>query len=89
MKKKVVVTYEDGGQLVYRGYNNENDNYFIALHRFSLEVVTITRQYYPLKDHKAEVIFDRENIRDKDTKEIRKAMGNVAEKVKQRLESIS
>ena len=71
MKKKVVVIYEDGGILTYRGYADKDDNYFIALHMYSLEVVSITRQYYPLKDHKEEVIFDRENT-DLNTKEVRK-----------------
>ena len=60
MKKKVIVNYKDGGKLIYRGYKNRDDNYFIALHKYSLEVVNITRQYYPLKDNEVEVIFDKE-----------------------------
>lgn len=86
MKKKVVVTYEDGGELTYRGYADKDDNYFIAFHRFSLEVVKITRQYYPLKDHKAEVIFDRENIGDVNTNEIRKAMKSIVKEITNKLE---
>lgn len=87
MKKKVVVTYDDGGKLTYRGYADKDDNYFIACHMSSLEVVNITRQYYPLKDHKEEVIFDRENI-DLNTKEIVKAMENIANEIKNKLEAI-
>ena len=45
MKKKVIVNYKDGGKLIYRGYKDKDDNYFIALHKYSLEVVNITRQY--------------------------------------------
>ena len=88
MKKKVIVTYEDGGELIYRGYADKDDNYFIALHRFSLELVKITRQYYPLKNNVAEVIFDREYNIDADTKEIRKAMECISEEIKSKLDKI-
>ena len=87
MKKKVVVNYEDGGKLIYRGYADKDDNYFIAFHMYSLEVVSITRQYYPLKDHKEEVIFDRENT-DLNTKEIRTAMEDIVKEIKDKTEVV-
>ena len=59
MKKKVTVNYEDGGSLIYRGYHKEDDYYFINNHRFSIGVVSITRQYYPLKDNEEVVIFSK------------------------------
>lgn len=58
MKKKVVVKYEDGGKLIYRGYREKDDSYFLEKHRYSIGVVNITRQYYPLKDNEAVVIFE-------------------------------
>lgn len=54
---------------------------------YSLEVVSITRQYYPLKDHKEEVIFDRENT-DLNTKEVRKAMKDIVKEIKDKLEAV-
>ena len=87
MKKKVVVTYKDGGKLIYKGYADKDDNYFIAFHMHSLEVVSITRQYYPLKDHKEELIFDRENT-DLNTKEIRKAVEDIVKEIKDKLEAV-
>ncbi len=54
---------------------------------YSLEVVSITRQYYPLKDHKEEVIFDRKNT-DSNTKEIRKAMEDIVKEIKDKLEVV-
>ena len=59
MKKKVVVTYKDGGQLVYRGYSDCDDNYFLTYPRFSSGVVKVTRQYYPLKDNKEVILFSK------------------------------
>ena len=87
MKKKVIVNYKDGGKLIYRGYEDKDDNYFIALHKYSLEVVNITRQYYPLKDNEVEVIFDKEKT-DINTKEIRKAMEDIVKKIKAKLEVV-
>ena len=87
MKKRVVVIYEDGGKLIYRGYADKDDNYFTAFHMYSLEVVSITRQYYPLKDHKEEVIFDRENT-DLNTKQVRKAMKDIVKEIKDKLEAV-
>ena len=87
MKKKVTVNYKDGGKLIYRGYKDKDDNYFIALHKYSLEVVNITRQYYPLKDNEVEVIFDKEKT-DINTKEIRKAMEDIAKEIKAKLEVV-
>ena len=87
MKKKVVVNYEDGGKLTYRGYADKDDNYFIAFHMYSLEVVSITRQYYPLYQHKEEVIFDRENT-NLNTKEVRKAMKDIVKEIKDKLEAV-
>lgn len=54
---------------------------------YSLEVVSITRQYYHLKDHKEEVIFDRENT-DLNTKEVRKAMKDIVKEIKDKLEAV-
>ncbi len=59
MKKKVVVTYEDGGKLIYRGYHEEDDSYFLTYPRFSLGVVKVTRQYYPLKDNEEVTLFSK------------------------------
>ena len=59
MKKKVVVTYEDGGEIIYRGYNEEDDSYFLTYPRFSLRVVKVTRQYYPLKDNEEVTLFSK------------------------------
>lgn len=56
MKKKVVVSFSDG-DLVFRGYHDKDDNYFINL--YSLNAIKITRQYYPLKDNKVETIFSK------------------------------
>lgn len=56
MKKKVVVSFEDG-DLVFRGYHDEDDNYFINL--YSSNAIKITRQYYPLRYNKAEIIFSK------------------------------
>lgn len=87
MKKKVIVTYEDGGKLTYRGYADKDDNYFVAFHKYSLEVVNITRQYYPLKDHAVEVIFDKEKT-DTNTKEIRQAMEAIVKEIKDKMEGL-
>ena len=70
-----------------RGYKDKDDNYFIALHKYSLEVVNITRQYYPLKDNEVEVIFDKEKT-DINTKEIRKAMEDIVKEIKAKLEVV-
>ncbi|EQK39797.1 hypothetical protein C672_3579 [[Clostridium] bifermentans ATCC 638] len=59
MKKKVVVNYNDGGKLIYRGYSDKDDYYFINNHKFSTGIVNITRQYYPLKDNQEVVIFGK------------------------------
>lgn len=85
MKKKVIVSYKDGGKLTYRGYADRDDTYFIALHRFSLGITKITRQYYPLKDNKAQVIFDSENNIDADIKEIRKAIEGITLEIKEKI----
>lgn len=59
MKQKVVVNYKDGGRLIYKGYANKDDFYFINNHRFSSGIKNITRQYYPLKNNEKVVIFSR------------------------------
>ena len=57
MKKRVIVTYNDGGKLIYRGYHDKDDNYFLTYPRFNDEVVKVTRQYYPLKDNDEIILF--------------------------------
>ena len=57
------------------------------MHKYSLEVVNITRQYYPLKDNEVEVIFDKEKT-DINTKEIRKAMEDIVKEIKAKLEVV-
>lgn len=57
MKKKVVVSFEDG-DLIFRGCHNEDDGYFVNL--YNSIAIKITRQYYPLKDNKEEVIFRKD-----------------------------
>lgn len=57
MKKKVIVSFEDG-DLVFRGYHDENDEYFINLYS-NMNAIKITRQYYPLKDNEKMIIWKK------------------------------
>ncbi len=59
MKKKVVVTYEDGGKLIYRGYAEKDDNYFLDIYKGDVGIKKIVRQYYPLKDNKKVVLWEK------------------------------
>ena len=55
MKKRVIIKFEDD-ELVLRGHE-EPDEYFIDL--YGAYVIEISRQYYPLRRNKPEVIFKR------------------------------
>ena len=59
MKKKVTIKFSDDDEIVLRGWK-EPDEYFIDM--YGLYALKITRQYYPLKHTKPEVIFEKENI---------------------------
>ena len=62
MKKKVIVKFEDG-ELIFRNYE-EDDNWFKS--KYGAYAIKITRQYYPLKSLKEEVIFSKWPIYQKD-----------------------
>jgi len=61
MKKKVIVSFEDG-DLVFRGYHDEDDNYFLDLYKDEPGVKKIVRQYYPLKDNPKVILWDKRKV---------------------------
>lgn len=60
MKKKVTVSFKDG-DLIFRGYHDKTDDYFINM--YCLNAIKIVRQYYPLKNNEPEVIFIKKDLR--------------------------
>lgn len=58
VKKKVVITFKDKGELIYKGYRDKNDDYFINRFKDDEQIMRITRQNYPLKDNAVAIIFE-------------------------------
>ncbi|WP_278681515.1 hypothetical protein [Paraclostridium bifermentans] len=58
VKKKVVITFKDKGELIYKGYRDKNDDYFINKFKDDEQIMRITRQYYPLKNNDVAIIYE-------------------------------
>ena len=59
MRKKVTIYGITGGKIIYKGYEDKEDNYFLDLYKDDPYTKKIVRQYYPLKYNKVEVHFVR------------------------------
>lgn len=59
MRKKVTIYTTTGGKIEYRGYKDKNDNYFLDIYKGGAGIKKIIRQYYPLKDNKKVVLWEK------------------------------
>lgn len=59
MRKKVTIYTTTGGKIEYRGYADKDDNYFLYMYKGNLGIKKIIRQYYPLKDNKKVVLWEK------------------------------
>lgn len=65
MRKKVTIYGITGGKIIYKGYEDKEDNYFLDLYKDDPYTKKIVRQYYPLKYNKEKYFLSEGKIKNR------------------------